>query len=49
LEEEAKRKEQLLLLKGGPEKDIKEGEKVSNLLIDAIRAKLTILDNIAKK
>jgi hypothetical protein len=49
LEEDAKRKEQLINLNGGPEKNAKLGEDVSNMLIDAIRAKLTILDNISKK
>jgi hypothetical protein len=49
LEEQAKRKEQLILLNGGPEKNPELGDDVSNMLIDAIRAKLTILDNISKK
>ena len=49
LEEDAKRKEQLINLNGGPEKNAKLGEDVSNMLIDAIRAKLTKLDNISKK
>lgn len=49
LEEKAKRKEQLILLNGGPEKNSQLGDDVSNMLIDAIRAKLTILDNISKK
>jgi len=49
LEQQAKRKEQLINLKGGAEKNPKMGEDVSNMLIDAIRAKLTILNNISKK
>jgi len=46
LEENAKRKEKIIALKGGVDHNPKLGEDVSNMLIDAIKAKLTILENI---
>jgi hypothetical protein len=49
LEEQAKMKEKFLQLNGGAEKNPELGEDVSNMLIDAIKAKLTILENISKK
>ncbi len=49
LEEHAKMKEKFLHLNGGSEKNPELGENVSNMLIDAIKAKLTILENISKK
>lgn len=49
LEEQAKMKEKFLNLNGGSEKNPELGENVSNMLIDAIKAKLTILENISKK
>ncbi len=49
LEEQAKMKEKFLNLNGGSEKNPELGEDVSNMLIDAIKAKLTILENISKK
>ena len=49
LEEQAKMKEKFLHLNGGSEKNPELGENVSNMLIDAIKAKLTILENISKK
>lgn len=49
LEEQAKMKEKFLQLNGGTEKNPELGENVSNMLIDAIKAKLTILDSISKK
>lgn len=49
LEQQAKMKEKLLQLNGGTEKNPELGEDVSNMLIDAIKAKLTILENISKK
>ena len=49
LEEQAKMKEKLLQFNGGTEKNPELGEDVSNMLIDAIKAKLTILESISKK
>lgn len=49
LEQQVKMKEKYLQLNGGAEKNPELGEKVSNMLIDAIKAKLTILDSINKK
>lgn len=49
LEEQAKMKERLLHLNGGAHKNPEIGEDVSNMLIDAIKAKLTILETISKK
>ncbi len=49
LEENAKMKEKFIQLNGGTEKNPELGENVSNMLIDAIKAKLTILENISKK
>jgi hypothetical protein len=49
LEEQAKMKEKLLHYNGGTEKNPELGEDVSNMYIDAIKAKLTILENINKK
>ena len=46
IEEQAKKKEQLYYLKGGAEKNVEMGEYVSDMFIDAIKAKLAILDNI---
>lgn len=49
LEQQAKMKERLLHLNGGTQKNPEIGEDVSNMLIDAIKAKLTILENISTK
>jgi len=49
LEQQAKMKEKILQLNGGTEKNPEIGEDVSNMLIDAIKAKLTILESISKK
>lgn len=49
IEEQAKMKEKFLQLNGGTEKNPELGENVSNMLIDAIKAKLTILESISKK
>ena len=49
LEEQAKMKEKFLQLNGGAEKNPELGENVSNMLIDAIKAKLTILESISNK
>ena len=46
LENQAKKKEQLMKLNGGTEKNPQIGSEVSNMLLDAIKAKLTILENI---
>lgn len=46
LEIEAKQKEQFLKLNGGSERYPEIGEKVSNLLIDSIKAKLSILNSV---
>jgi hypothetical protein len=46
IEEEAKRKEKLLSALGGANKNPELGANVSNLLVDAIKAKITILENI---
>lgn len=48
LEEQAKMKEKYLKLNGGPENNPELGEECSNMLIGAIKAKLTILENISK-
>jgi hypothetical protein len=49
LEEQAKMKEKFLQHNGGAERNPELGENVSNMLIDAIKAKLTILESISKK
>jgi hypothetical protein len=49
LEDQARMKEKLLQHNGGAERNPELGEDVSNMLIDAIKAKLTILDSISKK
>jgi len=49
LEQQAKMKEKLLQLNGGAQRNPEIGENVSNMLIDAIKAKLTILENISNK
>jgi len=49
LEEQAKMQEKLLQLNGGAQKNPEIGENVSNMLIDVIKAKLTILENISTK
>ena len=46
IEEQAKRKEQMLKAKGGTEKDPDMGEVVSGMFVDAIKAKLAILENL---
>lgn len=46
IEEQAKMKEKLLLAKGGTEKNPEMGEYVSDMFIDAIKAKLAILENL---
>eukprot|EP01022_Parablepharisma_sp_SALTPOND_P014302 TRINITY_DN1933_c0_g1_i1.p3 TRINITY_DN1933_c0_g1~~TRINITY_DN1933_c0_g1_i1.p3 ORF type:complete len:638 (-),score=168.53 TRINITY_DN1933_c0_g1_i1:2974-4887(-) len=46
IEEQAKKKEQLYYLKGGPEKNLEMGEYVSDMFLDAIKAKLSILGNM---
>ena len=47
LEEKAKMKEKLIHANG--EINVEMQESVSGMLIDAIKAKLTILENISKK
>lgn len=49
LEQQAKMKEKFLQLNGGTEKNPEMGEDVSNMLIDAIKAKLTILESISRR
>ena len=49
LEQQAKMKEKFLQFNGGTEKNPEIGEDVSNMLIDAIKAKLTILETISTK
>ncbi len=49
LEEQAKMQEKLLQLNGGTQKNPEIAENISNTLIDAIKAKLTILENISIK
>jgi hypothetical protein len=49
LEEQAKMKEKYLRYNGGAEKNPELGEDISNMMIDAIKAKLTILESITKK
>lgn len=49
IEQQAKMKEKFLELNGGTEKNPELGENVSNMLIDAIKAKLTILESISNK
>jgi len=49
LEQQAKMKEKFLQHNGGTEKNPEIGEDVSNMLIDAIKAKLTILETISTK
>jgi hypothetical protein len=49
LEEKSKMKEKYLKYSGGAEKNPELSEDVSNMMIDAIKAKLTILESIAKK
>ena len=49
LEQQAKMQGKLLNLNGGAQKNPEIGENVSNMLIDAIKAKLTILENISNK
>ena len=49
LEHQAKMKEKFLHLNGGAQKNPEIGENVSNMIIDAIKAKLTILENISCK
>jgi hypothetical protein len=49
LEEQAKMQEKLLHLNGGTQKNPEIAENISNTLIDAIKAKLTILENISIK
>jgi len=49
LEEQAKMKEKLLHYKGGTQKSPEIGKSLSNILIDAIQAKLAILENISNK
>lgn len=49
LEEEAKRKEKLINLNGGAHKNPMEAQAISNMLIDSLKAKLTILENVSKK
>ena len=48
LEKDAEMKERLLKLNGGVESNPELGKKVSNLLIDSIEAKLSILKKIGK-
>jgi hypothetical protein len=49
LDDQCKKKEQLLKLNGGTEKNPEIGSDLSNMLLDAIKAKLTILENISVK
>eukprot|EP01022_Parablepharisma_sp_SALTPOND_P032672 TRINITY_DN858_c0_g1_i1.p2 TRINITY_DN858_c0_g1~~TRINITY_DN858_c0_g1_i1.p2 ORF type:complete len:514 (-),score=131.63 TRINITY_DN858_c0_g1_i1:774-2315(-) len=46
IEEQAKMKEKLLQAKGGTERNPEMGEYVSDMFIDAIKAKLAILENL---
>jgi hypothetical protein len=47
LEEKAKEEEKFIELNGGAGRNHQQGEKMSNMLIDAIKAKLAILDSIS--
>ena len=47
LEEKAKKQERFIELNGGASRNQEEGEKMSSMLIDAIKAKLAILDSIS--
>jgi len=49
MDEIAKRKEVLMNLNGGSTKNPLESQEVSNLIIDSLKAKLAILDNVSKK
>ena len=49
LEEQTKMKEKFIQLNGGIEKNPKLGDNVSDMLIDTIKAKLTILESVSKK
>ena len=46
LEENARREEMLLRAKGGTAQDIQLGEHISDMLIDAIKAKLAVLSDL---
>ncbi len=46
IEEQAKKKEQLYYQSGGPDKNVEMGQYVSDMFIDAIKAKLAILDHM---
>jgi hypothetical protein len=46
IEERAKMKEKIMLAKGGAAKNYELGECVSDMLLDAIRAKLTVLEQL---
>ena len=47
LEEKAKEEEKFIELKGWARRNQEVGEKMSNMLIDAIKAKLAILDSLS--
>ncbi len=49
MDEQAKRKEKLINLNGGSTKNPLESQQVSNLIIDSLKAKLAILENVSKK
>ena len=49
LEQLAQQNEQLLKLKGGIEKNPELGQKISDLIVDSIHAKLSILNSIGNK
>jgi len=46
IEEEAKMKEKLFHLKGGVEKNIEMGDYVADMFLDAVKAKLALLDQM---
>ena len=46
IERKAKMKEKVLEVKGGPENDLEMGENINDMFIEAIRAKLAMLEQI---
>eukprot|EP01022_Parablepharisma_sp_SALTPOND_P033543 TRINITY_DN88980_c0_g1_i1.p1 TRINITY_DN88980_c0_g1~~TRINITY_DN88980_c0_g1_i1.p1 ORF type:complete len:550 (+),score=129.68 TRINITY_DN88980_c0_g1_i1:469-2118(+) len=48
IEEKAKQNEKLFYLKGGVDKNVEMGEYVTDMFLDAIKAKLSILENIQR-
>eukprot|EP00826_Nyctotherus_ovalis_P012172 TRINITY_DN13190_c0_g1_i2.p1 TRINITY_DN13190_c0_g1~~TRINITY_DN13190_c0_g1_i2.p1 ORF type:complete len:486 (-),score=114.27 TRINITY_DN13190_c0_g1_i2:141-1598(-) len=46
MENEARIKERLLLAKGGPGSDLKMNENITDMLVEAVKAKLAVLDSV---